>query len=49
MNQSVSHKKALNDGGTNDVNNIEPKPWEEHLKMHKENGDFKRWARQKKK
>ena len=48
-NQSVSHKKALVDGGTNQVKNLEPKPWKEHQKMHKENGDFKRWAQKRRK
>lgn len=47
-NQSVSHKKALADGGTNEVENVEPKPWKEHQKEHKEKGDYKRWAEQKK-
>ncbi len=33
-NQDVSHKKALADGGTNEVENIEPKPHKEHMKEH---------------
>ncbi|MBX2925104.1 MAG: RHS repeat-associated core domain-containing protein [Chitinophagaceae bacterium] len=45
-NQSVSHKKALADGGDNSVGNIEPMPWKQHLEMHKRNGDFERWAKQ---
>ncbi|MDR6969260.1 RHS repeat-associated protein [Flavobacterium arsenatis] len=47
-NQTVSHKKALTDGGTNDLNNIEPMPWLLHHEMHKLKGDFKRWASRKK-
>ena len=48
-NQTVSHKKALNDGGNNDVQNLEPMPAKDHHQMHKDNGDFKRWAQDKKK
>jgi RHS repeat-associated protein len=46
-NQSVSHKRALEDGGDNSFENIEPMPWKEHHDMHKRNGDFKRWAKKK--
>lgn len=46
-NQYVSHKKALADGGTNDVDNIEPKPHREHMDEHKQNGDFKRWGKRR--
>lgn len=48
-NQSVSHKKALKDGGDNSLDNIEPMPWKKHLDMHKLKGDFKRWAKDRKK
>lgn len=43
-NQDVSHKKPLADGGTNEPDNIEPKPRAEHMREHMENGDFKRWG-----
>jgi hypothetical protein len=44
-NQDVAHKKALADGGTNDVDNYEPKPHDEHMREHKENGDCSRWGK----
>ncbi len=47
-NQSVSHKKALEDGGTNEVHNIEPEPWKLHHQRHIEQGDFRRWGKRKK-
>jgi RHS repeat-associated protein len=48
-NQSVSHRKALKDGGTNDLDNIFPQPWILHQEMHKIRGDFKRWAKEQSK
>ncbi len=43
--QTVSHIRALKDGGNDDANNIEPKPKEEHHEMHKKNGDYSRWRK----
>jgi hypothetical protein len=47
-NHDVSHKTALADGGTNEVNNIEPLERSEHIRRHVENGDFKRWGGRRK-
>jgi RHS repeat-associated protein len=43
-NQDVSHKQALADNGTNDLDNIEPKPHADHVQQHVDAGDFKRWG-----
>jgi RHS repeat-associated protein len=44
-NQDVAHKKAVADGGSpNDPENYDPKPHDEHMQEHKDNGDFKRWG-----
>lgn len=45
-NQGVSHRKALKDGGSNDLDNILPQPWLLHQETHKLKGDFKRWAKE---
>lgn len=34
---------------TNEIENIEPKPHKEHMKEHKQQGDFKRWGQRSKK
>ncbi len=41
----VSHKKALADGGTNTLDNIEPVHPDRHIAAHRENGDYGRWAK----
>jgi len=46
-NQDVSHKKPLADGGTNDVENIEPKPHSQHVREHQGKGDYGRWAQRR--
>jgi RHS repeat-associated protein len=43
-NHDVAHKKALADGGTNDVDNYEPLPHPEHVREHSDAGDFQRWG-----
>jgi len=43
-NQDVSHKKPLADGGSNKIDNVEPKPHDDHMKDHMNAGDFKRWG-----
>ena len=44
-NQQISHATPLADGGTNELTNIGPITKDEHIKLHKENGDFARWGR----
>lgn len=41
----VGHTKALADGGTNTLENIEPIHPDAHRAQHKANGDYSRWAK----
>lgn len=41
----VAHKKAIADGGTNTLDNIEPMHPDEHIARHIADGDFARWAK----
>jgi hypothetical protein len=43
-NQDVAHKRPLSEGGSNDVENYEPMPHDQHVRQHSEAGDFKRWG-----
>jgi RHS repeat-associated protein len=49
-NYDADHKKALADGGSNNaVRNIQPRTRKDHIRRHKKNGDFRRWAKRRKK
>ncbi len=43
-NQDVSHKKPLSEGGSNALDNIESLPHDDHVQIHINAGDFKRWG-----
>jgi hypothetical protein len=40
----VAHKRAIADGGTNTLDNIEPMHPDEHIAQHLNNGDSGRWG-----
>jgi hypothetical protein len=44
-NYHVSHRRAIADGGSNTLDNIEPMHPDEHHAMHMSNGDAARWAK----
>jgi RHS repeat-associated protein len=43
-NQDVHHRAALADGGSNRLDNIEPKLHSDHVEIHRNAGDFQRWG-----
>jgi hypothetical protein len=43
-NYHVAHKRAIADGGTNTLDNIEPMHPDEHIAQHINNGDSGRWG-----
>lgn len=44
-NFDVAHRRAIADGGTNTLDNIEPMHPDDHRALHISNGDAARWAR----
>ena len=40
----MAHKNALERGGDNSAENLEPKTHEEHVNEHKQAGDYKQWG-----
>ena len=47
QNLDVTHNKALADGGSNSLTNIKPKLRKVHVEEHMGRGDFKRWAKRR--
>jgi hypothetical protein len=41
----VAHQRAIADGGTNTLDNIEPMHPDEHTARHRNDGDYSRWGR----
>lgn len=46
-NYDADHVTPLADGGADDGSNIQPLSREEHIRRHRENGDFGRWGRRR--
>ena len=46
-NHEAHHDVAKADGGEDHGRNIIPMPKDEHTKLRKENGDFKRWNKRR--
>lgn len=44
-NYDVGHRKALADGGTNTLDNIEPIHPDDHRAQHRASGDYSRWGK----
>jgi hypothetical protein len=47
-NQDAHHKKPFSEGGGHNPENIEPKTRQDHVKHHKDQGDYQRWGKKRK-